>query len=282
MEITKFKDVAKKYKVIFFDAFGVLKNYNGLLPGVEKTFAYLKKHNIDFYLITNDASRSPEQLAQSYASLQVKEFTADKIISSGMLAREYLRLKVNTGRVAYLGTANSAHYLEDLGLRPISISSLGMENVSDVNALVLLDDEGFDWNKDINKAINLLRKRNIPVIVANTDDAYPVSRHEIAIAVGGIADMMESIVHKKFIRFGKPDSQMFHFAYENINTSKTLEKSDILMVGDTLHTDIIGGNKYGIDTALVLTGNTLEENLDVKIRSTGIIPDYICESVLMD
>lgn len=282
IEISKFKDVAKKYKVVFFDAFGVLKNYGGLLPGVENTFKFLKKNKIDFYLITNDASRSPEQLAQSYASLNIKEFTADKVISSGMLAREYLRLKVNKGRVAYLGTFNSAHYLEDLGLRPISISSLGMENVSDVNALVLLDDEGFDWNKDINKAINLLRRRNIPVIVANTDDAYPVSRGEIAIAIGGIGDMMESILNRKFIRFGKPDATMFQFAYANINSSQLIEKNEILMVGDTLHTDIIGGNKFGIDTALVLTGNTQEENLEVKLRSSGIIPDYVCDSVLID
>ena len=31
------------------------------------------------------------------------------------------------------------------------------------------------------------------------------------------------------------------------------------MVGDTLHTDIIGGNKFGLDTVLVLSGNTLPE-----------------------
>ena len=51
------------------------------------------------------------------------------------------------------------------------------------------------------------------------------------------------------------------------------------MVGDTLKTDIIGGNKYGIDTCLVLSGNVLEKNAELLINSTGIIPNYICRSI---
>jgi HAD superfamily hydrolase (TIGR01450 family) len=130
--------------------------------------------------------------------------------------------------------------------------------------------------------INLMRKRSIPVIVANTDMSYPVSKHEVAVAIGGIAHMAEHIVGKRFIRFGKPDSQMFIFAYEHIQQFRQLEKEEILMVGDTLMTDIIGGNKFGLDTALVLTGNTLPERAKELIRSTGIIPDYVCESAVIE
>ena len=54
------------------------------------------------------------------------------------------------------------------------------------------------------------------------------------------------------------------------------------MVGDTLFTDIIGGNKFGLDTALVLSGNTLPEMAKIKIGSTGIIPTYVCETAVID
>ncbi|RMG31559.1 MAG: TIGR01459 family HAD-type hydrolase, partial [Bacteroidetes bacterium] len=129
-----------------------------------------------------------------------------------------------------------------------------------------------------NKTINLLRQKNMPVIVANTDITYPVSREQVALAIGGLGELIEYVVQKKFIRFGKPDAQMFNFAFEHIQQHQQVTKEDILMVGDTLHTDIIGGNKFGIDTALVLSGNTLPKDVEIKIEATGIIPDYICES----
>lgn len=281
METHSFKDVVTNYKAVFFDAYGVLKNHKGLLPGIEDMFDFLIANGIDYYILTNDASRSPEQLAHAYQSKGVKAITPDRMISSGMLAREYLHYKVKEGTVTYLGTKNSAHYLEDTGLKTIPVAEVNLEDMEELNALVFLDDEGFSWNHDINKALNILRKRNIPVIVANTDISYPASKTEISIAIGGLADMIEEIVGKTFIRFGKPDAQMFMFAYEQVLAKGPIRKDQILMVGDTLKTDIIGGNKFGLDTVLVLTGNILSTQAELKIASTGIIPTYICESVVI-
>ena len=277
-----FADVAARYQVFFFDAFGVLKNSHGLIPGIPDTFTYLRENQKQFYILTNDASRSPQQLAESYWRMGLMDITPDNIISSGMLAREYLELKVTRGTVAYLGTEDSAHYIESSDRKALSISELNLDSIGDINALVLLDDEGFNWNTDLNKAINLLRRRNIPVIVANTDATYPTSKTQVAIAIGGVADMLESIVGKQFIRFGKPDAQMFMFAYERVLAQNlALGKKDIVMIGDTLRTDISGGNKFGLDTVLVLTGNIPAEDAEIRIRSTGIIPTYVCESAVI-
>lgn len=282
LAIESFAEVAQRYQVFFFDAFGVLKNAQGLIPNIQDTFAYLKEQQKQFYILTNDASRSPQQLAESYWRMGLMDITPDNIISSGMLAREYLELKVNHGTVAYLGTEDSAHYIETADLKTLSIKDLTSSNMADITALVMLDDEGFDWNNDLNKAINLLRRRNIPVIVANTDITYPTSKTEVAIAIGGVADMLENIVGKQFIRFGKPDAQMFMFAYERvIAQNPAMGKKDIVMIGDTLRTDIAGGNKFGLDTVLVLTGNIPAEDAEIRIRSTGIIPTYVCESAVI-
>ncbi len=283
MQTENFKSIIDRYKIIFFDAFGVLKNYNGLVPDIEKTFDYIQKQNKEYYIVTNDASRSPVQLAESYHRLGLHAITHDRIISSGMLAKEYLDLKVNNGIVAYLGTNNSAHYIDSSGLHTLPVSAINYTNIDEVNALVLLDDEGFNWFDDLNKAVNILRKRTIPAIVANTDNTYPLSgNNEVSIAIGGIAAMIESIVGKRFIRFGKPDSQLFMFAYDLIRQRMQVSKREILMVGDTLHTDIIGGNKFGLDTVLVLSGNTLPDDANTRIRSTGIIPTYICHTAVVD
>jgi len=282
IQTQNFKDIVDQYKVIFFDSFGVIKNYQGLVPGMNKTFEYLEEQNKKYYIVTNDASRSPIQLADGFHKIGLPTIKYNNIISSGMLAKEYLDLKVHDGIVAYLGTPNSAHYIETSGLHTLPVSDINDNNIDQVNALVLLDDEGFDWYNDLNKVVNLLRRRNIPTIVANTDLAYPLSTTDVAIAIGGIADMIENIVGKKFIRFGKPDSQTFMFAYDLVREKMPVNKKDILMVGDTLQTDILGGNKFGLDTVLVFTGNTLPKDAETRIASTGIVPTYICDDAVVD
>ena len=134
------------------------------------------------------------------------------------------------------------------------------------------------WNIDINKTLNLLRFHNIPVIVANTDMIYPKSNREINMAAGSVSRLLENILGRSFIKFGKPDSQMFMYGFDIVNKYQITAKSDILMVGDTLHTDILGGNKFGLATALALTGNTSESEAAFLIRSSNIIPDYLCDS----
>jgi HAD superfamily hydrolase (TIGR01450 family) len=283
MQIRNFKSILSNYKVIFFDSYGVLRNYNGLIPGIEQTFLWLAAQQKNYYIITNDASRSPALLEASFHKSGLKNVSQDKIISSGMLAKEFLELKVKDGIVAYLGTESSAHYIERPGFEPMPLCKLTSADMEKVNALVLLDDEGFDWFDGINKAVNLLRGRAIPAIVANADGAYPVSKKEIGVAIGGLSWMIEKITGRKFIRFGKPDSQIFMFAWEIAKQKfPDLQKKDVLMVGDTLHTDILGGNKFGLDTALVLTGNIRPEDAETHIISSGITPTYICESAVVD
>lgn len=281
MEILDFKEVVLNYRAVFFDAFGVLKNYKGMIDGTAETIEFLKANNIEFFVLTNDASRSPEELSMVYQNAGITDITEDKIISSGMLAKEHLEYKLRQGTVAYLGTSGSAHYFESAGLQTISIKELDLELDSDrIDALVFMDDEGFDWNSDINKTVNLLRKTNVQAIVANTDKAYPIAKNEVSVAIGGIADLVEDLVGKHFIRFGKPDTRMFVFAYERmLERVPDIARNEILMVGDTLLTDIIGGNKFGIDTALVLSGNTLERNAQHLIETSGIIPNHICHSI---
>jgi len=47
-----------------------------------------------------------------------------------------------------------------------------------------------------------------------------------------------------------------------------------------LDTDIIGGNNFGIDTALVLSGSTIRKQVEALINDKGIKPTHICNSVV--
>lgn len=275
-----FYSIAKNYKAVFLDSYGVLKNHKGLIEGVQDTINFLRDEGILLRVLTNDASRSQAQQAEVFQNLGLKNIKESEIITSGMLARQFLENKIPEGRIAYLGTENSAEYILQSGLEKIPVRDIDLDDADDITAFVFLDDEGFDWNHDINTTVNFLRRKNVPVIVANTDKYYPVSKNDVAVATGGIAELVQNMLDKEFIEFGKPDSQMFMHAYEHLLEEGPVNRYDILMVGDTLHTDILGGNKFGLKTMLVFSGNTRKENAELQISSTGIIPDYICSSIV--
>ncbi len=280
MEKVSFRSIAKDYKAIFVDSYGVLKNHQGLINGVQSTINHLRDEGKIFRVLTNDASRSQEGQVEMFEKIGLINLKNEEVITSGMLARHFLELKVKTGKIAYLGTPESARYFLQFGLEPVAVNDINLDDIDDILAFVFLDDEGFDWHAGINKTINFLRRKNLPVIVANSDKYYPISNNDVAVAIGGISRLIESVLNQKFIRFGKPDSQMFMYAYDDINKMGNYSKGDILMVGDTLHTDILGGNKFGLKTLLVLSGNTRPESVEMKINSSGIIPDFISDSIL--
>jgi len=270
-----FLSLAVRFKAVFLDSYGVIKNYNGLINGAQDTIDFLRKKGIAIRILTNDASRSQEQQAESFSNLGLKGIELHEIVTSGMMAKQFLQDKILSGKIGYLGTENSAHYILQSGLEHISVSDIDLLSIDDISAFVFLDDEGFDWNVDINKTVNLLRRKNIPVIVANSDKLYPVSKNDVAVATGGIAKLVENMLNKKFIHFGKPDSQMFIYAFDELNQFGSFSKNEILMVGDNLNTDILGGNKFGVKTTLVLSGNTSAKDAELQIHASGIIPDFV-------
>lgn len=272
-----FLPLARQFKAVLFDSYGVLKNYAGVIEGGVEALETLRAEGIALRVLTNDASRSRGQQADKFRALGYSSMRTDEIITSGMMAKLFLQEKVNSGSVAYLGTPDAARYVLDAGCVAVPVGEV--DDFNDITALVFLDDEGFDWNLDLNAAVNLLRHRNIPVVVANTDKLYPKSLGRVAVATGGLAKLVEEVVGRKFLYFGKPDTQMFNYAYEELNLNESIAKSEVLMVGDTLTTDIIGANKFGIRSCLALSGVTSAKEYIVSIERTGIMPDHTINSI---
>lgn len=68
------------------------------------------------------------------------------------------------------------------------------------------------------------------------------------------------VVISEKIGFAKPDRQIFDYAFALMGE---FDRSKVLMVGDTLSSDILGGNNAGIDTCWLNTFN-LENDTDIK------------------
>ncbi|BCN29467.1 YjjG family noncanonical pyrimidine nucleotidase [Anaeromicropila herbilytica] len=78
-----------------------------------------------------------------------------------------------------------------------------------------------------------------------------------------ISKYFEDIIISEEVGYSKPNIEIFHYALNKINYS---DKSKVLMVGDSLTSDIKGGINTGIDTCWL--------NKDKKPNTLNMTPTY--------
>jgi putative hydrolase of the HAD superfamily len=78
-----------------------------------------------------------------------------------------------------------------------------------------------------------------------------------------ISKYFEDVIISEEVNVAKPDSKIFEIALNNLNH---VDKSKVLMVGDSLTSDIKGGINFGIDTCWY--------NPNKIVNSTDIEPTY--------
>lgn len=83
----------------------------------------------------------------------------------------------------------------------------------------------------------------------------------------GTTKFFEIIVVSEVVGVAKPNAKIFEYAFEQIGD---IDKSQILMVGDTLSSDILGANGVGIDSCWF---NHIGENNTTEIKPTYEITD---------
>jgi len=61
----------------------------------------------------------------------------------------------------------------------------------------------------------------------------------------GLSEYISAVITSEHVGVAKPDSKIFHYTLEQIDHQ---DKASVLMVGDNVHSDILGANKVGIDS----------------------------------
>ena len=85
---TNINDIVTNYKAILFDAYGVLVNEYGVLPGAQLLIDHLNNIKKPYYIVTNDASRSVATSSEFYKGLGLK-ITEEKITQIAKQAKTF-------------------------------------------------------------------------------------------------------------------------------------------------------------------------------------------------
>lgn len=245
-------DVLPAYRAVFFDAYGVLRDARGPMPDASAVFEALKARSVPFWVVTNDASRTPESLAQAYGG----HVPPTHMVSSGLLASAYLRRCYPGATVGVLGPPASADLIARAGCQPLAFGDTA--DLDPLDVVALMDEAGFSWERELTRLVNLCRRRpDLEVLVPNPDVVYPAGDGRVGLAAGALSAILERATGRAPRSFGKPAVEIFQRALTLAQDKLSdLQPSQILMVGDTPATDLVGARAVGLDTALTLWGNT--------------------------
>lgn len=250
LEIFNIKDVIKDYDIFLFDLWGVIIEGNGTYDGVvEAVNSVINTQNKKVYFVSN-APRPSLHTFNRLFKLGINT-TVNHVMTSGELARNLLNnsakhFNIKDPMIYHLGADQNDEILENLNVNTTT-------NIKHAN--ILLMTLYCDSQNDLNKFDDLLQfvsKNQILTICANPD-IYLTTQNHVRYTAGYFAKKLISLnMDCSVIYTGKPYLEIYNAVLQNV---QNVPKNRILMIGDTIETDILGAQRCGIHSALVMTGN---------------------------
>lgn len=254
MEIQHLKNI----KALVLDMDGVLWRENEAIGDLSATFAKFKKAGLQVIMATNNATRTQEQYVEKLAGLGAY-VRKDQIITSAMGIAYLLKKRFpQRGSVYVIGEIGLTTALEEAGF------AISEENPV---AVVAGMDRQISFGK-LKRATLLIRK-GVPFYGTNPDRTFPTPEGLIP-GAGAILSALVAATDVDPIIAGKPNPTLYEFAIEKLG----VKPEETLAVGDRIETDILGGQRAGLHTALVLSGiATREEGLAWSPKIDLIVPE---------
>ena len=238
--------VFDQFQTLLLDLDGVIyAGENAILDAVE-SIASVRASGIPVGYVTNNSSRKPETIAEQLRGFGL-ELSVDDVISSAQAGVELLSTMIPQGsRVLVVGGEGLRSRVLDAGFELVQSSD-------DKPVAVI---QGFapdvGW-KDLAEASYSIQS-GAKWVATNQDWTIPRERG-LAPGNGTLVSAVHTAVGQLPIVAGKPERAIFETAM------RVFGADSAIYVGDRLDTDVVGANKAGLGSGLVMTGVTTRKEL---------------------
>lgn len=250
-----------RYKAILADLDGTVNRGAILLDGVSETYKNLDLLGIKWVFLSNNATVLDSDLCQRIQSWGLP-IELGQVINSASVLLNHIRKHVGGINLMVVGQQSLVEGCFNAG-------ATITEDPKKTDAVVVALDRNFTYDKmkRAHKAIQagaLFWATNLDVTFPDEENFSPGAGSVVA-AIATAAGIQPQRV------FGKPSPDMAEMALSRVAAAR----SECLVVGDRIDTDIMCAKNANMDCALVLTGATTRQ----MIEDGSIKPDYIMDDI---
>jgi len=242
------------------DMDGVIYRENNLIPGAADFINALVATGTPFLFLTNNSAPTPEDLAVRLKHLGISDLSARHFYTSALNTADFLS-ETDPGCTAFV--------IGESGLQT-ALHERKIPNDA-IKPRYVVVGEGATTMERLTKAHECIEK-GARLIATNPDNWCPVSSDKTRPGAGATAAFLEASTGRSAYYCGKPNGYMFHRARRKLADIVLNEPDNVVMIGDTMETDIRGAVEAGMQSFLVLTGSTqLELVGDYVYQPTRIL-----------
>lgn len=247
-------------KNLIIDMDGVLYRGRRPLPGAQEFLHHLEEREIDYILVTNNSTRTPEEYVAVLKEMDI-EVVPERILTSALATADYLGNLLPQGARLYL--------IGEKGLYS-ALAAQGFEfGERDIEAVVVGMDRQLTYEKL--KTATVAIRQGARFVGTNPDKSFP-AEETITLGTGAILAAIEAATDVTPTVVGKPEPTLFQMALQRMGATE----KETAVIGDRLETDILGGQKCGLTTILLLTGISQQQDLE----ASDIKPDYVFQDLI--
>jgi 4-nitrophenyl phosphatase len=240
------------------DMDGILWRGTDVLPGIAEFFAFLQDHRIAFALATNNSTKTVDAYVDRLTQIGIPA-RPENVITSSVATAEYV----------------SQHYPADTPIYVIgregirqALAERGYREDPDHARLVVVGMD-FEITFERLKIATLRIREGADFVGTNSDRTFPTPEGLIP-GNGSLLAALVAATDVTPVVIGKPETAMFDVALNRLGVAP----EQTLMIGDRLETDILGAQRAGLQTALMLTGATSAEQAHHSdIQADGVFDD---------
>jgi glycerol 3-phosphatase-2 len=231
--------LATSYDLVMFDLDGVVYVDGHAVEHAAESITETRSAGTHIAFITNNASRTPRQVADHLKELGIGAAAEDVVTSSQAAARLLHEAYGDGAAIAVLGADGLVGALREAGLEPVE--------VGDDRAVAIVSGYAPEarWRVIMQAAVEI--RNGLPWTATNTDLTLPTDRG-LAPGHGLLVRMISEFADVTPVVAGKPQRPLLD------ETLRRVGGAHPLMVGDRLDTDIAGAHNAGTDSLLVMTG----------------------------